>query len=196
MQAVKNVGTLEPEILPWGDGAGDIASLFMLMRRVEGEAVTRWVLRDAIYTNASEVLVKQYGEVLVPMHGIDPMLVPMSSFEALATSLASHCRLYPVLVPGVRWLRANCLGGHRGQVVVHRDFRNGNLVIGPEEIPAVLDREVVHLGDSAEDLSWLCGKTWRFGVLAPGGGFGSYRDLLAGYGALAGQPIDLTTPKC
>jgi aminoglycoside phosphotransferase (APT) family kinase protein len=33
-----------------------------------------------------------------------------------------------------------------------------------------------------EDLGWLCVKSWRFGVDRPVGGFGTYDDLIAGYG--------------
>ena len=39
--------------------------------------------------------------------------------------------------------------------LVHGDFRNGNFIVGPEGIRAVLDWELAHLGDPVEDLGWL-----------------------------------------
>ena len=57
--------------------------------------------------------------------------------------------------------------------VVHGDFRNGNLIIGPDGVRAVLDWELAHLGDPMEDLGWLCVKAWRFGSALPVGGFGA-----------------------
>jgi aminoglycoside phosphotransferase (APT) family kinase protein len=76
--------------------------------------------------------------------------------------------------------------------LVHGDFRNGNLIIGPEGIRAVLDWENAHLGDPAEDLGWLCVASWRFGNLdRPVGGFGSREDLLTAYNAAGGVPIDV-----
>jgi aminoglycoside phosphotransferase (APT) family kinase protein len=56
----------------------------------------------------------------------------------------------------------------------------------------VLDWELGHLGDPAEDLGWICANSWRFGhPERPVGGFGEYEDLLAGYAAAGGEPISL-----
>ena len=61
--------------------------------------------------------------------------------------------------------------------MVHGDFRNGNLIVGPEGIRAVLDWELAHRGDPLEDLGWLCVKAWRFGSPLPVGGFGTVEQL-------------------
>src|SRR5262249_56244913 len=75
--------------------------------------------------------------------------------------------------------------------LVHGDFRNGNLVVGPDGVRAVLDWELAHLGDPVEDLGWLCVKSWRFGVTdQPVGGFGAVSDLLAGYRSAGGPHPD------
>jgi aminoglycoside phosphotransferase (APT) family kinase protein len=73
---------------------------------------------------------------------------------------------------------------------VHGDFRHGNLIVGPDGIRAVLDWELVHLGDPMEDLGWLCTRAWRFGGKPPAGGFGEYADLFAAYEAESGLAID------
>jgi hypothetical protein len=49
------------------------------------------------------------------------------------------------------------------------------------------------IGDPAEDMGWICTNSWRFGRPdRPVGGFGDYADLLAGYAAAGGRPIDLS----
>ncbi|MFI7465657.1 phosphotransferase family protein [Nonomuraea sp. NPDC049646] len=75
--------------------------------------------------------------------------------------------------------------------VVHGDFRNGNLIVGPEGVRAVLDWELAHAGDPLEDLGWLCVKAWRFGSPLPVGGFGGYAELAAAYEEAGGPPVDL-----
>jgi hypothetical protein len=75
-------------------------------------------------------------------------------------------------------------------VTVHGDFRNGNLLIGPEGLRAVLDWELAHGGDPAEDIGWLCAPAWRFGGTGEVGGFGDLADLLAAYRAAGGEDID------
>ena len=86
----------------------------------------------------------------------------------------------PALELGARWLDA-----HRPapgpRVTVHGDFRLGNLLVGPDGLRGVLDWELAHAGDPAEDIGWLCAPAWRFGGPAEVGGFGSLGDLLGAY---------------
>ena len=66
-------------------------------------------------------------------------------------------------------------------VVVHGDFRLGNLIVGDDGLRAVIDWELAHLGDPMEDLGWLCVKAWRFGQRPPVAGLGEYDELFAAY---------------
>ena len=99
---------------------------------------------------------------------------------------------HPAFELGLRWLVE-----HRpeptGTGIVHGDFRTGNLLVGPDGLRAVLDWELAHLGDPAEDLGWFCVRAWRFGSPHRAGGFGRAEDLLAGYVDGGGSPIDLET---
>ena len=79
----------------------------------------------------------------------------------------------------------------RDPVLVHGDFRLGNLIVGPEGLRAVLDWELTHVGNPAEDLGWLCVKAWRFGAGPPVAGLGSREELLAAYRAAGGPDISL-----
>jgi hypothetical protein len=90
-------------------------------------------------------------------------------------------------------LALDWLGAHpppeREPVLVHGDFRLGNLIVGPDGLRAVLDWELTHLGNPAEDLGWLCVKAWRFGAAPPAAGLGSREELLAAYRAAGGADI-------
>src|SRR5207253_1619477 len=69
---------------------------------------------------------------------------------------------HPALELARRWLDKNAPGSSR-LVLVHGDFRVGNLMVGPDGLRGVFDWEFAHLGDPAEDLAWPCVRSWRFG---------------------------------
>ena len=78
---------------------------------------------------------------------------------------------------------------------MHGDFRLGNLLVGPEGLHGVLDWELAHAGDPAEDLGWLSAPAWRFGGASEVGGFGSLPELLDAYAAAGAEPIDADTVR-
>ena len=89
---------------------------------------------------------------------------------------------HPAFELGLRWLDEHVAARPDTPALVHGDFRNGNFIVGPDGIRAVLDWELAHLGDPIEDLGWLCVKSWRFGVADQlVGGFGDVADLLDAY---------------
>ncbi len=88
---------------------------------------------------------------------------------------------HPVFELAFKWLEPRLAGATR-QTLVHGDFRNGNLIISPEGLEAVLDWELTHIGDPLEDIGWICTNSWRFGVADKVvGGFGDLEELIAGY---------------
>jgi hypothetical protein len=46
-------------------------------------------------------------------------------------------------------------------VVVHGDYRTGNYIHEQGRIKAILDWEMVHLGDPMDDISYIIGTAWR-----------------------------------
>ena len=75
-------------------------------------------------------------------------------------------------------------------VLVHADFRTGNLIIGPDRLRAVLDWEGAHRGDPHEDLAYIALTSWRFGEIdKPVGGFGSREDLYEAYERAGGVAV-------
>jgi aminoglycoside phosphotransferase (APT) family kinase protein len=165
----------------------------IVMERIEGETIPRKILRDDAFAEARPRLAAQCGAVLAALHRIQPGDVPgleavdqVAQFRAVLDGLGQP---HPAFELGFRWLEAN-RPPSAATAIVHGDFRNGNLIVGPDGVRAVLDWELAHLGDPMEDLGWLCVKSWRFGVDLPVGGFGTYDQLIAAYEAAGGQQVD------
>jgi aminoglycoside phosphotransferase (APT) family kinase protein len=161
--------------------------------RIEGETIARRILRDDAYAAARPLLAAQCGRVLAAIHRIPPDAVDgleqqdqVTQFRAV---LDGFDEPHPAFELGFRWLEANRPPPTR-TAIVHGDFRNGNMIVGPDGIRAVLDWELAHLGDPMEDLGWLCVRAWRFGEKPPVGGFGEREDLFAAYAEVSGTPVD------
>ena len=111
-------------------------------------------------------------------------------FSTSTRSISAQETARPVFELAFRWLREH-LPPAVTPVLVHGDYRHGNLIIGTQGVHAVLDWELAHIGDPVEDLAWLCIPPWRFGELdKPVGGFGQREDLLAAYERASGRSID------
>jgi aminoglycoside phosphotransferase (APT) family kinase protein len=166
----------------------------MILERIDGETIPRRILRDAAFGEIRPPLAYECGRHLAAIHRMSrddvAGLEQPDQLQYCAEALESIDEPHPVLEVAVRWLIANRPSGGT-ESLVHGDFRNGNLIVGPEGIRAVLDWEVVHWGDPAEDFGYLCVKAWRFGATPPVGGFGTYQDLLRGYAEAGGRPVDL-----
>ena len=177
-------------ILAPEDGLG--AGFFMA--HVDGEALGGRIVKDAAFAEARPKLARQCGEILAGIHALPREVeLPTKSASQVIDALEHHCRLEdqprPVFSLAIRWLRERVR--EAPQTIVHGDFRNGNLLIGPDGVRAVLDWELAHVGDPMADLGWICVNSWRFGMIdLPVGGFGTREDLYAGYEA-AGGVLDL-----
>lgn len=169
-----------------------------IMNRISGETIARKILRDEEFAAARPKLARQCGEILARLHGVD-----MTSLPPLRTSPArseidqylgvykTHGHPHPVFDFALRWLKDNAPPESTAHTLVHGDFRNGNLMIGPDGVRAVLDWELAHIGDPMEDLGWICVNSWRFGNIdRPVGGFGTREDMFAGYEAAGGTKVD------
>jgi hypothetical protein len=68
----------------------------------------------------------------------------------------------------------------------------GNLIVDGSDLAAVLDWELVHIGEAYEDLAWFCIRAWRFGAPASlgAGGLGSIDSFLQAYEEASGTTVD------
>jgi aminoglycoside phosphotransferase (APT) family kinase protein len=180
-----------PELLLRSDGP-EFGTAGMVMRRVEGETIARRILRDGEFAPARHVLVGQLGRFAARLHAL---AVPASFPEAdplagLREQLDLFGRPSEVFELAITELSGS-KPPRRDPVLVHGDFRLGNLIVGPEGLRAVLDWELTHAGNPAEDLGWLCVKAWRFGAGLPVAGLGGREELLAAYAEAGGADISL-----
>lgn len=191
--AAARAGVPVPRVVAAGDGSGGLGATFMIMEFIDGETIPRRILRDTELDGARRVLADQCGRALAAIHGIDPLEVPgLTGGDALEQLRGLLDRLgqpHPAFELGLRWL-AETRPARSAEAVVHGDFRNGNLIVGPEGIRAVLDWELAHRGDPLEDLGWLCVKAWRFGSPLPVGGFGTIEQLVGAYEGAGGRAVD------
>jgi aminoglycoside phosphotransferase (APT) family kinase protein len=186
-----SAGLPVPEVLSCS-GGGSLGPAGMVMRRVEGETIARRILRDDRFVPARRVLVSQLGQFAARLHALDvPALLPEPDpVVLLREQLGAFGRPSEVFELALAELDRDRPPA-REPVLVHGDFRLGNLIVGPDGLRAVLDWELVHAGNPAEDLGWLCVKAWRFGAGPAVAGLGSREDLLAAYLAAGGPDISL-----
>ena len=185
-EAAARVGVPEPAIVVRDDS-------FLIMERVEGETIARRILRDEQFAEVRPRLAEQCGEILARIHSIPPDAIPgLDARDPLARHGGDDPRVRGP-EPGAR-ARAGVARAQppraAGEVVLHGDFRLGNLIIGQDGVRAVLDWELVHRGDPMQDLGYLCVRAWRFGGEHPVGGFGTYEDLFRGYERVSGREVD------
>jgi aminoglycoside phosphotransferase (APT) family kinase protein len=193
MTEAARVGVPEPEVLAAQGDDSVLDGPFVIMQRIDGETIARRILRNDEYAAARPLLASQCGTILARLHTMNIDALPNATeLDALAVFhdvfVASGVVSSPLEL-AFKWLQDNKPAATR-RTVVHGDFRHGNLIVGPDGIRAVLDWELVHLGDPMEDLGWLCTRAWRFGGKPPVGGFGEYADLFAAYEAESGLAID------
>jgi aminoglycoside phosphotransferase (APT) family kinase protein len=192
MRAAARAGVPVPSVIATGD---ELGGAFVVTQRIEGETIPRKLLRDEGFARVRPRLARDAGAALASIHTI-----PIESFEGRLDERdqVEQCRdildvlgePHPAFELGFRWLERNRPPA-RAATVVHGDFRNGNLIVGPDGLRAVLDWELAHLGDPVEDLGWFCVRAWRFGSPHRAGGFGPVEDLLDGYRSVSGEDIDL-----
>ena len=196
MQLAHDAGLPSPRVLHVLTPEDRLGKGF-IMARIEGETIARKILRDSQFARARPILARQLGQIAAGIHGLPLSKLPKLREVTSAGEIADLEREYrsfdwprPVFELALRWLRDHDPGASKEVRLVHGDFRNGNLIIGPHGVRAVLDWELAHLGDPMEDLGWICVNSWRFGEIdKPVGGFGSREELFAGYEE-AGRKVD------
>ena len=198
MQSALAVGVPEPEVyyvLQREDELGD----GFLMEWLDGEALGARIVRSPEFEAIRPKLAYECGRVLAKIHSIDldatglrERLWEIPPAEFVEQTWERYRLLdtpQPMIDYAARWLMDNLPEQHE-TALVHNDFRNGNFLLSPDGIVAVLDWEVAHVGDPMRDLGWMCTNSWRFGASDPVGGFGQYEDMFKGYEDESGKAVD------
>jgi aminoglycoside phosphotransferase (APT) family kinase protein len=190
-------GVRVPQPLAFEPARGRLQSAGFVMEHVDGTSVAPRVLRRDELGAARRALPAQLGTALARIHSIDAAEidgVPSSTAEpALAACTLWEDALDEVGEPlpgveaGLRWLRLHPPPPPDRECLVHGDFRLGNFIVDESGLAAVIDWELCHSGDPAEDIGWLCVRSWRFGNDdRPVGGVGSVEEMLDAYAKAGG----------
>jgi aminoglycoside phosphotransferase (APT) family kinase protein len=194
LEAAARAGVPVPRVLVASDDAAALGASYLVMERIEGETIPRRILRDRAYAEARSRLAGQCAAAAAGIHSIEldafEGLLDEDPLERWRRALDELAGPHPAFELAFRWLEAN-RPPRRRRTLVHGDFRVGNLIVGPEGLRAVLDWELVHIGDPVEDLGWFCVRAWRFGNdRLAAGGVGSDDALVGAYEAASGVEVD------
>jgi len=164
---------------------------------VAGETMPKKIISDPSLAEARLRLARDLGDFEAKLNAIP--LKEVAFLERIADSAdpiqAQRARYdfynepHPGIELGLRWLETHRPPPQK-RVLIHGDFRNGNFMVGPNGLAAVLDWECSHIGSGIEDFGWISTRSWRFGSKLPVGGFSERAPLYEAYTAAGGPKVD------
>jgi aminoglycoside phosphotransferase (APT) family kinase protein len=191
--AAAAAGAPVPHVLVADDSPAALGNPFLICAEIKGETIVRRIQRQLDEAGRTRLLL-QCAEALAAIHRAetnDPKLSTQNELGEWRERLDAMGDTTATFEWAFRWLAA-----HRPAPsplrLVHGDYRMGNLIIDGSELAAVLDWELVHIGEVYEDLAWFCIRAWRFGTPADraAGGLGSVEDFLRAYERAGGAQVD------
>jgi len=159
-----------PEVYWADDDARHFGAPFLFSERMPGQAVVPWVPAGTppLEDTYRRALGTQFIDALAALHRVawrDKPIAGMASDITPENAALRNVefweqriqrwamRPYPAAEWAIRWLKAHCpVAPH--VAIVHGDYRTGNFLEQDGTITAILDWELVHLGDPHEDLGW------------------------------------------
>jgi aminoglycoside phosphotransferase (APT) family kinase protein len=171
MRSYEGTGVPVPRAFWHDDDPAVLGAPFLFCEKVAGHAVVPWVSTSEppLEEGYRRSLGADFIDALAALHRLDWRSKPIAAMAADITpgnaaerTVAAYehlierwaMRPYPLAEWGLRWLRQHCPVAPR-VTVVHGDYRTGNFLEQGGRITAILDWELVHLGDPHEDLAWV-----------------------------------------
>jgi aminoglycoside phosphotransferase (APT) family kinase protein len=198
--AAAAAGAPVPHILVADDSGAALGNPFLICDEIKGETIVRRIQRQLDRADGQPgrvQLLRECAQALAAIHRADPDDLGLAREDQLVQwreRLDAMGDTTATFEWALRWLAA-----HRPPpspaVLVHGDFRMGNLIIDGSDLAAVLDWELVHLGEAYEDLAWFCIRAWRFGAPASlgAGGLGSIESFVRAYEEASATIVDRVT---
>jgi aminoglycoside phosphotransferase (APT) family kinase protein len=161
-----------------------------VMERLEGETIGRRIVR---MEGLPAELPTQLAVQLAKIHAIPRTRVPFlheARLERMVEELDEVGEARPAIELGLWWLREH-RPAPREPVVVHGDYRIGNVVVRARDgLVGVLDWEFAHVDEPVRDLAFALVRAWRFGVPEKRlGGIGDVAPYLERYNELTGFDV-------
>ena len=169
LKAIEGSGVPVPKAYWWSDDKSILGAPFFISERIAGSAPVPWVsanssgFEDSYRLNIGS----QFVSALAALHRCEWQGKAEFQAEGLTVKNAALRQIefwekararwalkpYPMLHWALRWLREHLPVAPRLSFV-HGDYRLGNFLEQDGRITAILDWELVHLGDPHEDLGW------------------------------------------
>ena len=191
-----------PKVVNVFEPISEIGESFV-MERIAGETIARKILRDEAYDTARTRLTHDCAIALANTHAASLEDLPDLNVSNGVQQLEHYEGVFrsfeidrPVFEFAIKWLKENA-PPPRADILVHGDFRLGNLIVDDTGLAAVLDWELAHIGDPREDIAWMCVNSWRFGQSENRvGGFGQLAEFLDVYAEKSGIRFEIGRASC
>ncbi|MCV0396709.1 MAG: phosphotransferase family protein [Rhizobiaceae bacterium] len=206
LRALEGTEVPVPRVWWRSDDLSVLGAPFFVCEFMPGEAPIPWTHDGgaAFDDTRRERLGAQFVGALAALHRFDWRETPVAGIGGSrnpATAAIDRVREWerrlgewserrvPMLELAARWLGDNAPAAPR-IAIVHGDYRIGNFLEVDDRITAILDWELVSLGDPVEDLGWICLQAWR-GRSPFMCHFFEREELRDRYAALAGYEPDM-----
>lgn len=193
--AAAAAGAPVPHVLIADDSVAALGNPFLICDEIKGETIVRRIQRQLTDEESRQRLLRQCAQAIAAVHRADPDIPGLAGEDPIGQwrdRLDDMGDTTATFEWTFRWLEANQPSTPSPTVLVHGDFRMGNLIVDGSNLAAVLDWELVHAGAGYEDLAWFCVRAWRFGAPADrgAGGLGSIESFLRAYEEAGATSVD------
>lgn len=214
LSALQGVDRLPvPNVIGYSDDPSVIGAPFLVTGRVAGDTPMPWRGESEKRVEAhNESLAMDFADALAAIHRVAWRETPLARLWAevdtrtLALNQVARWSAHggltdetgryshpPQLHYAMHWLRRHApVSGQAA--IVHGDFRVGNFLQVDGRITAMLDWELVHLGDPLEDIAWAGLRVFAGGTPRLGGLF-DRAQFLARYAQQSGANIDMAVVR-
>ncbi len=180
LQFVHGAGLSVPEPIALLDETTTLGRPLYVMARRRGEARGAVLVRDPAVDRWGPAIVRELARELARLHrlpapvaALDFMPCPERPAAARINDYRAYLADMAVTNPVLDYaldLLATCAPPTERLVLVHGDFRVGNVLVRDGALEATLDWEFASYSDPLEDVGWFLGRFWRFGCWHRGAG--------------------------
>ncbi len=209
LKAVEGTKVPAPRAFAWSDDSALLGAPFFLAEKSPGVTVIPWDESKSSGANghhSRRAVGEQFADILGELHALDWTRTGLARLAGMAEGLTREnaaaraiaewengfrrwaLRPHPMMHRVLAWLRANQPRAPRLSIV-HGDYRLGNFLELDGRITAILDWELVRLGDPHEDLAWSCLPQYRGGTELMSQ-LVAREELYARHQAKTGLPVD------
>ncbi len=192
LRNIEGKGVRAPAAVAVDDSGEIVGAPSIVLQRLPGKAsaVDFLAMADA---SAAGALTADLARAAAELHAVNPaaeLLQPQLDPRAVAaqqiehwhgTFLANRLEPNPPMAALYAWLREQLPEPQR-LCIVHGDLRPGNFLYEGTAVTGLLDWEMAHVGDPAEDIAWIFRPLWSPGRFVD---IGRFAALYAGFAGSA-----------